>query len=184
MEKQMALNMWNRSEEKNTMRYSAMISDGDVFPYSAICDNVDYLVEKEECVNHFSKRLGTRLRNLKKEYVIETMTKTGRTMKKSVLGGRGKLTDTTIHNLGRYFNKAIRDNKSGTVEEMRRACMSGFMHVSSSNENPKHEYCPSGEDSWCFYKKAESLDQQPPNHETMNVKMLLNDDESNGVQEV
>ena len=58
------------------------------------------------------------------------------------------------------------------------------MHVSSSNENPKHEYCPSGEDSWCFYKKTESLDQEPPNHENMKVKMLLNDDESNRVQEV
>ena len=105
-------------------------------------------------------------------------------MKKSVLGGRGKLTDTTIQNLGRYFNKAIRDSKRGTVEEMRRACMSGFMHVSSSNENPKHEYCPSGEDSWCFYNKAESLDQQPPSHETMKFKMLLNDDERNRVQGV
>ena len=68
-------------------------------------------------------------------------------MKKSVLGGKRKLTDTTIHNLGRYFGKAIRDNKNGTVEEMRRACMSGFMNVSSSNENPKHEYLPSVEDS-------------------------------------
>ena len=66
MEKQMAINKWNRSEEKNTMQCSTMISDGDASTYTAICDNVDYLVEKEECVNHFSKRLGTRLRNLKK----------------------------------------------------------------------------------------------------------------------
>ena len=70
------------------------------------------------------------------------MIRTGRTMNKGVLGGKGRLTDTTIHNLGRYFGKANRENKSGTVEEIRRACMSGFMHVSTSNENPKHEYCP------------------------------------------
>ena len=62
----MAMNMWNRSEENNTLRYSTMISDGDAFTISAICDKVDYLVEKKECVNHFSKRLGTRLWNLKK----------------------------------------------------------------------------------------------------------------------
>ena len=62
--------------------------------------------------------------------------------------------------------------------------MSGFKHVSSSNEKPKHEYCSSGEDSWCFDKKAESLDQEPPNHESMNVKKSLNDDEGNRVQEV
>ena len=74
------------------------------------------------------------------------MTRTGRTMKKIVLEGEGKLTDTTIDNLGLYFGKAIRYNKIGTVEEMRREYMSGFMHVSSSNKNPKHECCTSGED--------------------------------------
>ena len=112
------------------------------------------------------------------------MTRTVRTMKRRVLGGKGKLTDTTIDNLGRYFGEAIRDNKSGTIEERRRACNSGFMHVSSSDENPKHEYCLSGDDSWCFYNKTESLNQQPPKYETMKVKVSLNDDGSNRVQEV
>ena len=89
------------------MRYSTMISNGDASTYSAICDNVDYLVEKEECINHFSKQLGTRLRNLKNEYVTETLTKTGRTMKKGVLRGRGKLTDTTIQHFYMCFYSFI-----------------------------------------------------------------------------
>ena len=106
----MAISMWNCSQEKSTLWYSTMISDGDASTNCAICDNVDYLVEKEECVNIISKRLGARLRKLKKENVLETMTRTGRT-KKSVLGGKRKLTDTTINNLGGYFGKPIRDNK-------------------------------------------------------------------------
>ena len=100
MEKQKAIRMWNRSEKKISMRYSAIISDGDASTYSALCDNVDYLVDKEECVIYFSERLDARLRNLKKEYVIETKTRTGRKMRKNVLGGKEKLTDTTIGNLG------------------------------------------------------------------------------------
>ena len=48
-------------------------------------------------------------------------------MKKGVLGGKGKITDTTLDSLGSYLGKAIRDDKSGTVGEMRRPCMYGFM---------------------------------------------------------
>ena len=115
---------------------------------------------------------------------METMTRTGRTMKKSLLGGKGKLTDTTIDKLGGCFGKTIRNKKSGTVEEIRRACMSAFIHVSSSDENPCHECCPPGENSWCFYNKTESLDHHLPSHETMKIKVSLSDDESKRVQEV
>ena len=31
--------------------------------------------------------------------------------------------------------------------------------------------------NWYFYIKAESLEQEPMNHENMKVKMLLNDEE-------
>ena len=87
------------------MRYSTMISEGDASIYSAICNNVDYFIVKEECVNHFSKRLGTRLQKLKNENVTETKTITGKTMKKSVLGGKRKLKVTAMDNLGCYFEK-------------------------------------------------------------------------------
>ena len=130
MEKQMALNMWNRSEEKNTMRYSTMISDGDASTYSAICDNVDYLVEKKECIKYFSKQFGTRLRILKKEYVPETMTKTGITTKLSVFGGRGKLTDTTIQYLAVILIKQLEITKVVPLRKCREhACQDSYISL-------------------------------------------------------
>ena len=110
-----------------------MISDGDASTYAALCENVEYPIEKEECINHVSKRMGTRLRKLKKEHVVETVSQTGRTMRKSVLGGKGKLTDATINNMSRYYGKAIRDNIGGTVNEMRNSCLSGFQHITSTD---------------------------------------------------
>ena len=52
--------MWNCSEGKKHYVILTMISNGDASTYSAICDNVGYLDAKEECDNHFSKRLGMR----------------------------------------------------------------------------------------------------------------------------
>ena len=184
MEKDMALRMWNRSEDKNAMRYSTMVSDGDSSTYLAICENVDYPVEKLECVNHVSKRLGTRLRNLKKTFLSEIKTATGRIIKRSVLGGRGKLTDAIIDELGRYFGKAIRDCADTTADQMRKTCLSGIKHVTSTDENPDHEYCPTGENSWCFYNRAIAKEEQPPSHDTMKVSLSLNSDEKAKVVEV
>ena len=177
MEKQMAINMWNRSQDKNAMRYTTMISDGDTATYAALCENVDYHVEKEECINHVSKRLGTRLRKLKQEHVVEKTTKTGRTIRQSVLGGKNKLTDSAIDHMSRYYSKAVRDNVGGTVEGMRNACLSGFQHVTSSDDCPSHENCEEGEDSWCFYNKAQAKGEEPPSHDTMKLRVVLNEEE-------
>lgn len=58
------------------------IGDGDSKTFKAISDaqpyGPNYLVKKRECIGHVQKRMGTRLRNLKKQHK---------------LGGRGKLTD-------------------------------------------------------------------------------------------
>ena len=61
-------------------------------------------VKKLECVGHYQKCVGTRLRKLKK-------TEKG-------LGGRGRLTDAVIHRLQNYFGVAIRQNK-GNLEAMK-----------------------------------------------------------------
>jgi hypothetical protein len=176
MERQMAVNMWGRSEEKNAMRYTTMISDGDSSSFKALKDEppyVDHPVEKEECVNHVAKRMGTRLRKLKKETYVEVTVADGRKIKRSILGGRGKLTDETIRHLSDYYGKAIRDNQGKDIESMRKACLSGLKHITSTNTNPDHEYCPTGRDSWCFYNRAIATNTTPPDHNTMLVHMSL-----------
>ena len=49
--------------------------------------------------------------NWKNNHVIEIMTRTGRTMEKSALEGKCKLTSTTIDNLGQYSVKSNRDKR-------------------------------------------------------------------------
>lgn len=34
--------------------------------------------------------------------------------------------------------------------------MATYWHMVSTDENPKHENCPAGEDSWCKFRVAES----------------------------
>ena len=62
MEKQAVLQIWGWSVEKNNMRYTGMLSDGDSVAYKAVCDANLYPVRKLECVSHCDKRTGTALR--------------------------------------------------------------------------------------------------------------------------
>lgn len=41
---------------------------------------------------------------------------------------------------------------------MRRDIMATYYHVCSTEEKPQHQYCPTGEESWCFYQKAKAAD--------------------------
>ncbi|GFO48020.1 nuclear cap-binding protein subunit 3 [Plakobranchus ocellatus] len=56
-----------RSIERHKLRYVTLVSDGDSKAYNRICEVAPYgeaQIEKEECLNHVGKRLGTALRNL------------------------------------------------------------------------------------------------------------------------
>ena len=115
-------------------------------------------VIKEECVNHVSKRMGARLRTIKRE-AYETITiKTGKKIKKSILGGVNMLTDDVIDRLSSYYGKAIKDNKNRTVKEMQGAVWSSYYHLISNNQQHYHQLCPQGQDSWCFYRRAIALE--------------------------
>jgi len=63
--------MFARSEEKFGVRYVNYIGDGDSKTYKSILDlnpyGDDCPVIKSECVGHVEKRMGTRLRNVKKK---------------------------------------------------------------------------------------------------------------------
>ncbi|GFN89755.1 hypothetical protein PoB_001626100 [Plakobranchus ocellatus] len=61
-----ALTIWNRSMDRG-MRYTTFVGDGDSKTFSALVAAKPYEIvtaEKEESVNHVSKRLNTALRNL------------------------------------------------------------------------------------------------------------------------
>lgn len=83
--------------------------------------------------------MGMRLRECKK--------------KNKGLGGKGKLTGKMIDKLTVYYGLAIRRNYD-SAENMRTAIWATYNHYSSTNENPKHELCPAGAESWCEWQRA------------------------------
>lgn len=85
--------------------------------YKAVCNvnngngpYASHSVVKEECVNYLQKRIGTRLRKLKGELKEEKVTKSGKVIKKSLVGGRHQLTDKQMDAYQRYYGKVIRDS--------------------------------------------------------------------------
>ncbi|GFY13465.1 uncharacterized protein TNCV_1803361 [Trichonephila clavipes] len=75
MEMHAALIMWRRSISDCQMRFVSMLSDGDSKTFQFWSDNKiygsDIKIEKEECLNHIAKRLGTSLRNKVKEWKVK-----------------------------------------------------------------------------------------------------------------
>ena len=88
-----AKRIFSRSIDNQKLRYVEMYSDGDSKAYPAIKDTYvnsndsDIEVQKKECVGHVQKRVGTRLRELKKE----------------VKGLKGKLTEKVIDRLQNFY---------------------------------------------------------------------------------
>ena len=69
MEKAGSVSIFQRSIEKNGLRYTTFYGDGDSKSFNAV-ENIygdDYPVIKQECIGHYQKRLGNRLRKLRME---------------------------------------------------------------------------------------------------------------------
>ncbi|GFW51236.1 uncharacterized protein TNCV_3595181 [Trichonephila clavipes] len=75
MEMHAALIMWRRSISDCQMRFVSMLRDGDSKTFQFLSDNKiygsDIKIEKEECLNHIAKRLGTSLCNKVKEWKVK-----------------------------------------------------------------------------------------------------------------
>ncbi|GFX92649.1 uncharacterized protein TNCV_4087541 [Trichonephila clavipes] len=104
-------------------------------------DNIE--IEKIECVGHVQKRMGSRLRKLKSSLGKKKLSD-GKT-----IGGKGRLTDVVINRLTTFYGSAIRGNPKN-VHEMRQAIWAVWAHTASTDEQPKHWFCPKG-NSWCKY---------------------------------
>ncbi|XP_074111956.1 uncharacterized protein LOC141535751 [Cotesia typhae] len=141
--------MFSRSEELFGVKYGNYIGDGDSKTFKGILDlnpyGDEFQVVKSECIGHVQKRMGTRLRKTRTD---------------NHLGGRGKLTEALIKKLSLYYGLAIRRNVN-SAKDMKDAIMATYYHMCSTDDKPRHEYCPSGSDSWCKWRKAEALGENP-----------------------
>ena len=127
------VNIFKRSIHTRGLRYVNFYGDDDSKSFSRI-KNIYRCrkVRKYECVGHVQKRMGTRLRKLRKSV--------------KGLGGNGKVTERMIDRLQNYYGISIRRNAGQTVQEMKKTIWGGFFHVCSSRAKPYHTHC---DPSWC-----------------------------------
>lgn len=147
MEVDSIIEMFRRSVGLHNVKYSHYIGDGDTKTFKGILDSQPYedlVVRKKECVDHVQKRMGSRLRQLVK--------------KTKGLSGKGKLTGKLIDELTIYYGLAIRKNSASTAD-MKREVMATLHHKMSTDEEPQHDGCPEGADSWSTWQKAKFNDE-------------------------
>lgn len=69
-EVQGVLDMFEKSEETRGLRYKYYLGDGDSSSFSTVATarpyGQDFIIEKQECIGHIQKRMGSRLLKLKK----------------------------------------------------------------------------------------------------------------------
>ena len=147
MEVDAVVEMFKRSEDLHGLKYCQYIGDGNSKTFKGILDAKpygNYTVTKKECIDHVRKRMGTRLRNLKKNV--------------KGLGGKGKLTGKLIDELTLYYGLAIRQN-TNCVTSMKKEIFATLYQKMSTNDKPQHKDCPKGHNSWCSWQKAKALKQ-------------------------
>lgn len=159
MEASGTCDIFKRSVEQYKLRYTGFVGDGDTNTYKKVSDSKPYgnkNIDKLECVGHVQKRVGTRLRNLKK--CTKEILSDGKG-----LGGKGRLTEAAIDKLQCYYGNAIREHKHDIVK-MREAVWAVYFHKGSSDEKPVHNFC---DVSWCPFLKAKR-NGKPYTHKTNN----------------
>ena len=141
MEVEAAKRLWGRSLALGLM-YTVLVGYGDSKAYHDVVGLEPYGPEteilKEECINHAHKRMGTALLKLTKG---------------QKLGGRGqgRLTKDKAIRLQHYYRFAITADAVPDVESIRTRIWATLFHCMSTDDEPHHDRCARGIDSWCFF---------------------------------
>ena len=136
-----------------------MVSDGDSKAFNAV-ENAygECKVIKLDCAGHVQKRMGKHLLNLK------ARTK-GKLQDGKPIGGHGRLTESKIKQLQKYYGLAIRQNTLSKVNPcdrevdvavyaMKKNIIAILNHTVKSGDAAKqHRFCAPGESSWCKWQQ-------------------------------
>ena len=140
------------SVAKHKLIYKDYIGDGDTSSFKEVIEAKPYkefnvTPNKLECIGHVQKRLGNRLRQLRR----------GSKNTSTPLSGRGKLTDKMINSLQNYYGLAIRQNQ-GQLYAMKKAIGAILWHSTEfESSDYRHRFCPQGKDSWCKWQRSKSI---------------------------
>lgn len=147
MERQLIHQMFSRSLASYNVRYIAFIGDGDAKVHRHLLDNPPYVnlqVKKIEDVNHFAKRMLSRINKVKLDYKGKVLSDGKK------FTGKGRMTDSQAVKFKIYFAKAIRENRLD-LESMYQRSWAIFNHRYSTNDEPMHDWC---DPKWCRYLQA------------------------------
>ena len=117
-------------------------------------------VIRYECIGHYQKRVGNRLRKLrartkglggKNKVKITETEDLGKVQGKKVKA-KSLLTDSSIDKFQNYFGIALR-SKVDNVKEMQEAILASMFHVASSEDFNYHTYCPMTTTSYCQHNR-------------------------------
>ena len=151
-----AVKMFERPLQNYGLRYLKFYGDGNSKGFNAV-ENISegVKVAKLECKGHYQKRVGNRLRKLKKRVKGlrgQAKQKEGGMVTKTNVKARSRLTDALIDKLQNYFGIALRSSAK-TVPELKKALLASLFHVMSSEGNNFHSYWSVGADSWYQYER-------------------------------
>ena len=141
MESAGAINIFNRSVEKNSIIYE-YLGDGDSFSFKEVIESEPYkayniMPEKLGCIGHAQKRMGTRFCNIVKSHKGTNKT----------IHGRNKLTESVINSMQNYYGLAIRNNVNNLFA-MKKAVGPILYHCTDfADQNSRHLFCPKTEDT-------------------------------------
>ncbi|XP_077256704.1 uncharacterized protein LOC143894388 [Temnothorax americanus] len=138
-----------KHKEEINQQINKMLEDGIIRPNFR---KFNYLTIGDSFLLPNIAEIHDKLEKCSKKNVI-TVEKSGKKRQTKSLGGKGKLTAKLIDKLTVYYGLAIRRN-CDSVENMYNAIWSTYYHYCSTDENPQHEKCPNGPESWCSWQRA------------------------------
>ena len=146
-----AVKMFEKSVADLQLRFTTYIGDGDSKAYPAVVASNPYGTEKPvnkgECVGHVQKRVGGRLRKLKKANGSKLL----EDKKKDWWCGR--LNEKVINKPQNYYELAIRQN-TDSLPKMRKAVGAVLYHCSeASSAETRHMFCDV-DSQWCKFRMA------------------------------
>ena len=172
-----ASELFLRSIETRSLRYTQFVGDGDSSSFGKVKVALEqkfgdkYPVETEECVGHVQKRLGTALREYKKQ-------KKGLKLNDgNVVSGKGRLTKVIIDKMQNYYGLAIRNN-IGNQLEMKRSIKAIYHHLIKSEKLSsfeQHQYCPKERTSWCKFWRQEIFQDATYSDDKMLPSVFFNE---------
>ena len=121
-------------------------------------------IKKEDCINYIAKRMKNGIMNLRKSLMGT---------KDSISGNKkGHVAEKIASKLTNYYADALKTN-APDIKSMQNAVFASLYHMSSTNEEPNHKLCPTGEKSWCRYQRETFLKVEDSKRTKHNAELAV-----------